>query len=82
MAVRSRREIWLSNKRGGIVNKWILIVCLILSGSLAGCQTVQEAGQATGRAVGTVTNTVGSVTEGGAETVQGEVAPEENPYGR
>ena len=48
----------------------------------AGCETVNEAGRTGGRAVGEVTNTVGTVTEGGAEAVQGTVTDEENPYGR
>ncbi|MBN1870412.1 MAG: hypothetical protein JW847_07565 [Candidatus Omnitrophica bacterium] len=64
------------------MNKSFMISFVILSMGLAGCETVHKAGNAVGTAVGATANAVGSVTEGGAEAVQGEVKPEENPYGR
>ena len=63
--------------------KQLFIICLFLSAVvLSGCETINEAGRTTGRAVGEVANTVGTVTEGGAEAVQGGVSKEENPYNR
>ncbi|MCK5015052.1 MAG: hypothetical protein KAS66_14675 [Candidatus Omnitrophica bacterium] len=59
-----------------------ILFCIILSVALAGCETVHKAGNATGSAVGETFNALGSVTEGGAEAVQGKTTPEENPYGR
>lgn len=47
-----------------------------------GCETVNKAGNKTGEVIGETMNTVGSVTEGGAEAVQGSVTSEENPFGR
>jgi hypothetical protein len=55
---------------------------LAVSCVLMGCETVHKAGHTAGTAVGKTVNTVGSVTEGGAEAVQGKVTSEENPYDR
>lgn len=44
-----------------------------------GCESVNNAASTTGKATGEVFNTVGKITESGAETIKGE---EENPYGR
>lgn len=59
-----------------------MILFVICSVMLTGCETVHKAGNVTGKAIGETTNAVGSVTEGGAEAVQGKTAPEENPYDR
>ena len=59
-----------------------VIFLLVLSVTLIGCETVHKAGRTTGAAVGEVTNAIGSVTEGGAEAVQGKTTEEENPYNR
>lgn len=64
------------------MNYFLIILCVVFSVATAGCETVHKAGRATGKAVGETTNALGSVTEGGAEAVQGEVTPEENPYDR
>jgi len=50
--------------------------------AFSGCETVNEAGRTTGKVVGEVMNIPGSVTEGGAEAIQGSIKDEENPYGR
>lgn len=57
---------------------YLFIVVLAFSG----CETVNEAGRTTGKVVGEVMNIPGSVTEGGAEAIQGSIKDEENPYGR
>jgi hypothetical protein len=47
-----------------------------------GCETVHKVGNTAGAVVGETANAVGSVTEGGAGAVQGEVTDAENPYNR
>jgi len=47
-----------------------------------GCETINEAGRTTGKVVGETMNATGSVTEGGAEAIQGSIKTQENPYGR
>ena len=64
------------------MKKLLPLLCVIFSVALAGCETVHKAGETTGKAVGETANAVGSVTEGGAEAVQGKTTPEENPYNR
>lgn len=56
-----------------------LFICVM---AFIGCETVNKAGNKTGEVIGETMNTVGSVTEGGAEAVQGSVTSEENPFGR
>jgi predicted small secreted protein len=65
-----------------MVKNFILVFSLICSVMLAGCETVHKVGNTAGAAVGEVTNAVGSVTEGGAEAVQGKTTAQENPYNR
>jgi hypothetical protein len=65
-----------------VVKNYILILCCIIVVTMTGCETVRKAGETTGAAIGETMNTVGSVTEGGAEAVQGKTTPEENPYNR
>jgi len=60
----------------------LLFVLFILAMVSAGCETVKKGGRTVGRATGEVMDTVGTVTEGGAEAVQGKVTDKENPYGR
>lgn len=59
-----------------------MVVFMMLSVVLIGCETVHKAGETTGAAVGEGANALGSVTEGGAGAIQGKTTPEENPYGR
>jgi hypothetical protein len=65
-----------------IVKNIFLMAAVLFSFVLMGCETVNKAGNAAGAVVGETANTVGSVTEGGAGAVQGEVTPEENPFNR
>jgi hypothetical protein len=66
----------------GIVRNIPFVVLIIFTIALCGCETVRKAGETTGEVVGEGANTLGTVTEGGAGAVQGEVTSEENPYGR
>jgi hypothetical protein len=70
------------NFKEAMVKKWTILFSLIICIALTGCETVHKAGNTTGAAVGETFNAVGSVTEGGAEAVQGKTTSEENPYGR
>ena len=68
------------NNKEEEVKSWLLIVlCAVF---LTGCESINKAGRATGSVIGETTNVVGSVTEGGAEAVQGKTTSKENPYGR
>lgn len=65
-----------------MVKNFLFILFIVFSIALTGCETVHKAGETTGKAIGETTNVLGSVTEGGAEAVQGKTTPEENPYDR
>ena len=64
------------------MKNFFLILCIFLSIVLSGCETVHKAGETTGAVVGEGANVFGSVTESGAEAIQGETTPDENPYNR
>ena len=86
--LKSWRETWFANKfdfsnpKEAMVKNFFLILCIFLSVALTGCETVHKAGETAGAVVGKGANTLGSVTEGGAEAIQGKTTPEENPYNR
>ena len=50
--------------------------------TLTGCETVKAGGRQVRGVVGETANTVGPVTEGGAQAIQGKEKPQDNPYGR
>ena len=64
------------------MRNFLIVMFVMFSIALAGCETVHKAGEATGAVVGEGANALGSVTEGGAEAIQGKTTPEENPYNR
>ena len=55
------------------------MVCSLV---MTGCAATKKVGETTGNVIGETGNIVGSVTEGGAEAVQGKTTKEENPFGR
>lgn len=65
-----------------MVRNFLIVLFMIFSTALAGCETVHKAGETTGAVVGKGANVLGSLTEGGAEAIQGKTTPEENPYNR
>jgi len=65
-----------------ILKNYYMLFLILLVFTLIGCETVNEAGRTTGRVIGEGANTVGTITEGGAEAVQGSTTRAENPYGR
>ncbi|MFC1594450.1 hypothetical protein ACFL38_03895 [Candidatus Omnitrophota bacterium] len=58
------------------------IYIVVAAFSLLGCETVHKAGKETGKVAGKTMETVGSVSEGGAEVYHGGETEEENPFGR
>ncbi|MCK5180158.1 MAG: hypothetical protein KAR32_11570 [Candidatus Omnitrophica bacterium] len=65
-----------------MVRNFLIVLFIIFSTVLAGCETVHKAGETTGAVVGEGASALGSVTKGGAEAIQGKTTPEENPYNR
>jgi hypothetical protein len=61
-----------------IIIKLYLVLCVV---TLVGCETVKQGGRKSGEIIGEGANIVGSVTEGGADAIQGKTN-EDNPYGR
>jgi len=55
----------------------ILFLCTFL-----GCETVHDGTKKVGNVVGKGADAFGGLTEGAAEGMQGDITPEENPYGR
>lgn len=64
------------------MNITLKIALIISCVFFIGCETVKEGGRTVGRGIGETANTVGTISEGGAEAVQGKTTDEENPYGR
>ena len=64
------------------MNKFLFLSIMMILFLVTGCETTKKVGNTAGQVVGEGTNIAGSVTEGGAEAVQGKIRKEENPYGR
>ena len=64
------------------MKNYFLILFLLMAVTFTGCETVRKAGNKTGEVIGEGANTLGTVTEGGAEAIQGKTTSEENPYDR
>ena len=60
----------------------IILGITLLAFILTGCETIKEGGRKVGAVAGETANTIGSVSEGGAEAVKGKETNAENPYGR
>ncbi|MFC1704617.1 hypothetical protein ACFL1E_07560 [Candidatus Omnitrophota bacterium] len=56
-----------------------MMVCVF---SLVGCETVHSAAKKTGEVAGETMETMGGLSEGGAEAYHGGETEEENPMGR
>ncbi len=55
---------------------------LLFAASVLGCETVHGAAKETGKVAGKTMETVGGLSEGGAEVYHGGETDEENPYSR
>ena len=59
-----------------------IILTLVATVSLLGCETVKKGTTTAGEAVGKGADVVGGVTEGAADGYKGKDVTSNNPYGR
>lgn len=59
---------------------WVVIALCSLW--ILGCEATKDVGRTSGRIVGEGSNIVGSISDGGAEAIQGKITENENPYRR
>ncbi|MDP2653082.1 MAG: hypothetical protein Q8Q08_03515 [Candidatus Omnitrophota bacterium] len=60
----------------------LIVLSLVATMGVMGCETVKEGTTAAGTAVGKGADAVGGVTEGAAEGYKGKDVTANNPYGR